>query len=81
MYKISPEFEGQRSRSLGTKNEKLLSHPQCTVPLTVHSRVCTIGCTQQQMIPSRGRLGVTGYAGGKLSACCIVLVYDTFSVP
>ena len=34
---------------------------------------------QQQTIPLRGRPGVAGYAGGKISACC--LVYLLVAVP
>jgi len=41
--KISPEFECQRSRSLGTKKGKTSE----SSPLTVHSKACTVGLTQQ----------------------------------
>jgi len=74
--KIPSEFEfgveGQRSRSPGTKKRKTAE----SSPLTVHSKACAVGGTQQAATDDTLAWppGVTGYAGGKISACC--LVYD-----
>jgi len=49
-------------------------------PLIMHSRACAVdrpyaakGRTQQQTIPLCNCPGVTGYAGGKISACCLAV--------
>jgi len=66
----SSMVKGQRSRSPGTKKQTAESSP-----LTMHGRACAVPrAYHQQTIPLRGRPGVTGYAGGKISACCQVLL-------
>ena len=61
--KIAPEFEcqGQRSRSPGTKMKNCWVIP--------------VGRTQQTAADDTiaWQPGVTGYAGGKISACCLVV--------
>jgi len=46
-------------------------------PLTMHTRAYVVGRTQlsatDDTITLRGRPGVTGYADGKISACCLVI--------
>ena len=80
--KMSPEFEsgvkGQRSRSPRTKNKTAESSP-----LRMHNNACAVGRTQQAATDDTtawlpGGDGVTavdddGYAGGKISACCLVI--------
>jgi len=73
--KISPEFEfgGQRTKVKVTgtkKRKKLLS----IIPLTMHSKACTVGRTQQAATDDAIAWppGVTRYAGGKISACSLV---------
>jgi len=66
VYKNVVEFEGQRSP--GTKNEKVLSHH--------HWQWYGVRSKQQQTIPLRGRPAVTDYTGGKISACCLVMIIN-----
>ena len=65
---ISPKFEcqGQRSRSPGTKKRKTDE----SSPLTTHSKSCAVGRMQQD--DTIAPPGVSDYAGGKISACCLV---------
>ena len=44
----------------------------------MRSKGCAVGRTQQQTIPLRGRQAVTGYASGKISACCLVVANRHF---
>ena len=75
---MSPEFEGQgqRSRSPGTKKTKTAE----SSPLTMHSRACAVArpYTARNALHAATddtiacRPGLTGYTGGKISACALV---------
>jgi len=85
------ECQRQRSKVTEDKNEKLLSHPhwQCCVRRTLHAaaddtiasqpggdRVTAVhadGGLRQWSSGSRSR---QFYAGGKISACCLVEIHD-----
>ena len=73
--KLSPEFKGQRSKVKVTRDKK---RNYRVIPLTMHSRACAVGRTQQAATEDTTacRPGVTGYAGGKIRACCLVFVCD-----
>ena len=63
------KIKGRRSRSPGTKKRKTAE----LSPLTLPSKACAVGGTQQAATDDTiaCRPGVTGYAGGKISACCL----------
>ena len=74
------KVNGQKSRSPGTKKGKTAE----SSPLTVHSKACAVGRTQQAATDDtiawspRGDWVTAvhakgGYAGGKISACCLVI--------
>jgi len=82
--KIWPEFEcqGQRSKVKVTRDKK--GETADSSPLTVHSKACAVGRTQQAATDDtiawspRGDWVTAvhakgGYAGGKISACCLVI--------
>ena len=66
------KVSGQRSRSPGTKKRKTAK----LFPLTMHCRACAVAidCTQHAATDDTIAChpGVTGYAGGKICACCLV---------
>ena len=88
--KISPDFEcqGQRLKVKVTRDRK--GKTVESFPLTLHSKECAVGRGTQQTATDdtiawspRGD-GLTavhadgGYAGGKISACCLVVLFRRF---
>jgi len=73
--KVSTEFEFgvQRSKVKVTGVQK--RNTAESSPLTMHSTACAVDRTQQAATDDTiaWPFGVTGYTGGKISACCLVL--------
>ena len=77
--KISLEFEcrGQRSKVKVTRDKKRKTAESS--PSTMHSRACAVAIGRTQHAARSNRRchcvppGVTGYAGGKIRACCLFI--------
>jgi len=72
---LNVKVKGQRSRSPGTKKNKKTAELS---PLTMHCKACDVGRTQQAAtddtvgtMTSQQAWRHSGYAGGKISACCL----------
>ena len=74
MYTNLARVRMSMSKVKVTRNKKMKN---CRViPLTMYSKACAVGDTHQAATYNTIAWppGVTGYAGGKISACCLVKV-------